>query len=145
LGLAGLTWAFRRHGRRGPLLLASVVVSHWVLDAVSHRPDMPLTFGDSPRVGLGLWHSVPATVTVETLLFAAGVAAYASVTRPRDRVGAWGLWLLVGFLLAISIANLLSPPPPGTAAVAWTAQAMWLLVLWGYWIDRHRLPKTGQP
>ena len=83
-------------------------------------------------------HSVAGTVVVETLLFAAGVAAYATITRARDRIGSIALWLLVGFLFAISLANLASPPPPSTSAVAWTAQAMWLLVLWGYWVDRHR-------
>jgi hypothetical protein len=103
---------------------------------------MPLTIGGETRVGLGLWNSVPATVVVETLLFAAGVAAYVRFTQPRDRTGSVALWLLVGFLVAISIANLFSPPPPSVEAVAWTAQSMWLLVLWGYWVDRHRLPPS---
>ena len=135
---AGLYWALRRRGPVAPLTIAAVVLSHWVLDVVTHRPDMPLTLGDGRRVGMGLWNSVAGTVVVETLLFAAGVAAYATITRARDRIGSIALWLLVGFLFAISLANLASPPPPSTSAVAWTAQAMWLLVLWGYWVDRHR-------
>ena len=24
------------------------------------------------------------------------------------------------------------------AAIAWTGNAQWLIVLWGYWVDRHR-------
>jgi len=32
--------------------------------------------------------------------------------------------------------------PTGGAAVAWTAQAIWLLVAWGYWIERHRSVRT---
>jgi hypothetical protein len=59
------------------LLVGGVVVSHWVLDFVTHAPDMPLWPGSSPRVGLGLWRSVPATFFVEGALFVAGIALYA--------------------------------------------------------------------
>jgi hypothetical protein len=44
------------------------------------------------------------------------------------------------FLLVIYLASSFGPPPPSPAAVAWSAQAMWLPVLWGYWVDRHRVP-----
>jgi hypothetical protein len=60
------------------------------------------------------------------------------VTRARDRIGSIGLWCLVGFLFLVSVGNLLGPPPPSAQAVAWVAQSMWLLVLWAYWVDRHR-------
>lgn len=125
-------------GWAGPLTLAALVLSHWVLDALSHRPDLPLSFRGGPLVGLGLWNSVAATVVVETLLFAAGVALYARSTQARDRIGSVGLWCLVGFLFLVSFGNLLGPPPPSAQAVAWVAQSMWLLVLWAYWVDRHR-------
>ena len=72
------------------------------------------------------------------LLFAACVWVYARTTRPIDRIGTWSLVALVVFLVLVYIANVLGPPPPGIAAVAWSAQAIWLLVAWGYWIDRHR-------
>src|SRR5213593_928758 len=55
--------------------LAALVVSHWVLDVVTHRPDMPLYPG-GPKLGLGLWNSVAATVLVETAMFAIGVWIY---------------------------------------------------------------------
>jgi hypothetical protein len=139
---AGLYWLPRRGGRVAALTVAATVLSHWVLDVASHRPDVPLGL-DGPLLGLGLWHSKAATVAVEGLLFAGGVALYATGTRARDRVGVWALWGLVGFLLAIYAANLLGPPPPSATAVAWAAQAMWLLVAWGYWIDRHREPVAG--
>jgi hypothetical protein len=93
-------------------------------------------------VGLGLWNSLAATVLVEGSLFFAAVALYLNATRARDRVGRIGLWTLVVLLLAIYVANLTSPPPPSPAVVAWSAQAMWLLVLFAYWIDRHRTGRT---
>jgi hypothetical protein len=140
-GLAlGAAWfALRRRAWPAVVLLA-LVVSHWLLDAASHRPDMPLTVGGAERVGLGLWHSVAGTLAVEGLLFAAGVAVYASATRAIDRTGRWALAGLVAFLAIVYLASVLGPPPPDAAAVAWSAQAIWLLVAWGYWIDRHRRP-----
>jgi hypothetical protein len=125
-------------GLRGGVAILLVVVSHWVLDVVSHRPDMPMTVGGDPRFGFGLWNSVWGTVVVEALLLAAGLAVYVRVTRARDRTGSRALWALVGVLVLINVANLAGPPPPSAAAVAWTARAMWLLVLWGFWVDRHR-------
>ncbi len=140
--MAGIVWAVKRQWPGPPLTVAVVVLSHWVLDAITHRPDMPLTMGGTQRVGLGLWNSVAGTIVVETLLFAAGTAIYCRTTKPRDRAGSIGLWLLVAFLGLVYLANVVSPPPPSPSAVAWTAQAMWLLVLWGYWVDRHRLPRS---
>lgn len=122
-------------------VLILVVLSHWVLDAISHRPDMPLGFGPQ-KVGLGLWSSVAATIAVEGLMFAIGVFLYARATSPRDRTGTWSLAGLVAFLVVIYLLNLFGPPPPSVKAVAWGAMAMWLLVAWGYWIDRHRTARV---
>ena len=124
-------------------VLGALVLSHWVLDFLTHRPDMPVTLGGPARLGLGLWNSLPGTLAVELLLFAAGVALYTRATEPRDRKGSVGFWALVAFLLIVYFANFFSPPPPSVAAVAWTAQAVWLLVLWGYWVDRHRRPRAA--
>jgi hypothetical protein len=129
--------------RRAPLAavtLALLVVSHWVLDFITHRPDMPLTPGGSTRVGLGLWNSVPATIAVEATIFAIGIALYLRATRARRLAGTIGLWSLVAFLLLIYAASTFGPPPPTAAAVAWSTQAMWLLVAWAYWLDRNRVP-----
>ena len=138
----GIHWTIERRGGVVPWLLAALVLSHWVLDAASHRPDMPLLIGAGPLVGLGLWNSVAGTVVVETALFLVGVAIYARATRPLDRTGVYALWGLVAFLLLVSVANLMGPPPPSATAVAWVAQSIWLLVLWGYWIDRHRAARV---
>jgi membrane-bound metal-dependent hydrolase YbcI (DUF457 family) len=127
-----------RAGRTAAFVIAALVLSHWVLDVVSHRADMPVLPGAGLRVGLGLWNYPAAAVIVELGLFAGGVWLYLSKTRAKDRIGSVGLWALVAFLLAVHVANTLGPPPPSVAAVAWSAQAMWLLVVWGFWVDRHR-------
>ena len=134
--VAAAYFLFRRD-RAGALWLAALVLSHWILDFVSHRPDMPLWPG-GPLVGLGLWYSVPATLAVELGLFAVGAWLYASVTRPRDRIGTYSLWAFVATMTAVYLSGVFGPPPPSAEALAMTGLAGWLLVAWCYWIDRHR-------
>jgi hypothetical protein len=141
----GVTYALVRRARiRAALTLALLVVSHWVLDFVTHRPDLPLTLNGTERLGLGLWFSIPATLAVELVVFGAGLAIYLRTTVAGDRIGSIGLWSLVAFLLMVYFASSFGPPPPSAAAVAWSAQAMWLLVGWGYWVDRHRTPRRNE-
>lgn len=123
------------------LVIAGVVLSHWLLDVATHRPDVPLMPGVSTKLGLGLWNSLPATMIVEGTMFAAGLIVYLRTTAPRDRVGTFALWGLILFLSLLYVANMFGPPPPSASAVAWSAEAIWLLVAWGYWIDRHRIVK----
>lgn len=135
--VGGVCFALRRSWREA-LVLALLVISHWFLDALVHRPDLPLApFGDA-RVGLGLWNSMAATLLVEGSIFLVGVWLYARATRARDAAGRWGFWGLVALLLVIQAANLLGSAPPSVAAIAWVGQAQWLLVLWAFWLDRHR-------
>jgi len=141
-GLVAAAYYLLRRDRAGAMWLAALVVSHWVLDFVSHRPDMPL-WPAGPLVGLGLWYSLPATLAVELSLFAVGASLYASVTRPRDRIGTYSLWAFVATLTALYLSSVFGPPPPSADALAITGLAGWLLVAWGYWIDRHRAANTA--
>ena len=142
----GIVYRLARRSRPAVgMLLAALVVSHWVLDLVMHRPDLPLTVGGRERYGLGLWNSLPGTLAVELALFLAGVFLYVRSTAPRDRTGTIALAGLVLFLLAVYFMNFFGPPPPSSAAVAWVTQSMWLLVAWGYWVDRHRQPSGITP
>jgi hypothetical protein len=127
-----------RHYPRGAVVAGLCVVSHWVLDAISHRPDLPLYPGGDTRVGLGLWYSVPATLVVESALFVAGLWLYLRATARVDGRSQWPLWTLVAFLLLVYAGNLFGTAPPSVPALAWVAQAQWLLVAWGYWVERCR-------
>jgi len=135
----GLVYRARARDARGAWVVAGLVVSHWVLDFVSHRPDLPLAPG-APKVGLGLWNSVPATLAVEGTLFALGVYLYASGTRARGRAGRYALWGLVALLVCLYVANLASTAPPSSRAVAAVGLLTWLFIPWGAWIDKNREP-----
>ncbi len=138
--LAALVGLLRRGRRLEAGMVVAVVVSHWVLDVASHLPDMPVTLTGETRLGLGLWRSLPWTLAVELLLLGAGSAIYLRSTRARDRIGSLGLALLLALLVAIYAGSLAGPPPPSPQVVAWSAEAMWLFVLFGWWVDRHREP-----
>jgi hypothetical protein len=139
--LFGAVYMIATHSRMiAGVTLGLLVLSHWFLDVLMHRPDLPLTLTGTTRLGLGLWNSMAGTLVIELLFFVAGIIIYVRTTAARDRVGSVGLWSLVVFLLTIYCLSIVGPPPPSARAVVWSAQAMWLLVVWGYWIDRHRAP-----
>lgn len=141
--LIGMAYAYLRSSRlRNAWILVALVVSHWVLDVVTHRPDVPIDLLNSVRVGLGLWNSPAGTLIVELSMFVVGVILYARSTIARDRIGRYGFWALVAFLLIFYLASLFGPPPPSVPALAWGAEALWLIILWGYWLDRHRQPRA---
>ena len=119
-------------------LIAGLVVSHWLLDFVSHRPDMPIYPG-SALWGLGLWNSVPATLIVELLLFGAGVWLYSSGTRATDATGRWSFVALTLFLLVSYFASVAGGPPPSVTAVYVVGLAGALVIIvFSWWTDRHR-------
>jgi hypothetical protein len=127
-----------RSAPRTFLLLAALVVSHWLLDFVTHRPDMPLYPGGL-RVGLGLWNSIAGTMAVEVPMYLAGIWMYLRATRPRNRRGSWGFGSLAAFLGLAYVVNVVGPPPPSVTALWIIAlAAATALTLWAWWADRHR-------
>jgi membrane-bound metal-dependent hydrolase YbcI (DUF457 family) len=136
---AGIYFAARRY-RTGAWVLGLLVLSHWLLDLLVHYPDLPLYPGSALHVGFALWSFPKAELLLELLIFVVGVVFYLRATRASDAIGKWTLWALLLFLVFIQIANSIGSPPPSVSALAWVGQAQWLLVIWGYWVDRHRRP-----
>ncbi len=123
---------------RSALVVGATVLSHWVLDLIVHRPDLQFYPGGPARVGLGLWNSWMATIAAEVFCFGAGLWIYLSCTRARDKGGRYGFWALAAFLFLGWLSTLFAGAPPGVTALAWGGIAMWLVVPWGWWADRHR-------
>ena len=130
-------------GRLGGAVAGAAVVSHWLLDYVTHRPDLPLAPGLAERVGLGLWNHPRIEKPIEATMYVFGVGLYMSATEARDGVGRWGLTLLVLALAALHVANLIGPPPPNTQVVAYADLIAVLFLVWAVWVDRHRGPRTA--
>jgi len=142
--LAGLYLVFRKNGR-GALVIWACVMSHWLLDVIVHRPDLPLYPGSSQMAGLGLWNSLTGTLLVEGGLFVIGVFIYSRTTRPLGRIGEYAYKTFVAVLVLIYLASLIGPPPPSTTAVAWAGIFSWFFVAWAYWIDQHRTTEKPSP
>lgn len=140
--LAGILGRTLFDSRRAGVVLGGLVLSHWGLDFVTHRPDLPLWPGGY-LVGLGLWNSIPGTILVEAGLLVAGIAAYRSATSARDRMGTAALIGLVAVTVAIWISQPGVPLPQSVRAVAVGASALWLLPAWATWIERHRRVREG--
>jgi len=134
----------RRSGTKAAIVIAVLVLSHWVLDVLTHRPDMPITLSDASPIGLGLWNFPVVAVPLELGLFGAGIWMYIRHTKPINRQGNFGFWALIVFLLVVYAANFLGPPPPSPTAVAWSVQAMWLLIAWGFWVDHNRVRRSDE-
>jgi len=134
--IGGFYYIFRKN-TPGALVVGVCVLSHWILDFFTHRPDLPIAPGSSMYVGLGLWNSAPATIIVEGVFFLVGIILYVRTTRAIDAVGTYAFWAFVGFL-AVSYALSIVNVPPNESSLGWGGLSLWLFVAWGYWIDRHR-------
>ncbi|MFA5404880.1 MAG: metal-dependent hydrolase [Ignavibacteria bacterium] len=119
------------------MLLGLLVVSHWILDLFVHRPDLPLYPGGALQ-GFGLWNYPLIEIPLEIIIFIIGIYLYVSSTKAKDKTGTFAFWGLIVFLTVIFIMNLVGPPPPDTNAIGFAGLGMWLIVIWGYWADKHR-------
>jgi membrane-bound metal-dependent hydrolase YbcI (DUF457 family) len=137
--LFALIYSLLTKNFKSAFLLAFLVVSHWLLDYVVHRPDLPLTPFSQTKVGLGLWNHKWAEIIIETFLFVIGILIYLNSTKAKNKKGVWFFWSLVIFLLVIHFGNLFGPPPDNVQAIGWVGLSQWLLVAWAYWIDRNRV------
>jgi hypothetical protein len=133
-------WLIKKN-TKGALVLGLLVLGHWILDLVVHRPDLPLYPGGAIFIGFGLWNSIAGTLLLEGFIFVVGVILYLRVTRAKNRAGVYGFWALVVFLVFLYLGGMFGPPPPNTNSIAVAGQLQWGVVIWAYWVDRNRIAK----
>jgi hypothetical protein len=136
----GVIYFLIRRNKRNALIIGLLVLSHWILDLLTHRPDLPI-FLSGPYVGFGLWNSPINEIILEFGIFIAGVWLYFSSTTAKDKIGIFAPWSLVILLALIHIANIAGPPPPDVKSIGFAGLGMWLFVVWAYWADKHRTAK----
>jgi len=136
--LFGMVYFVIKKKSRAAIILALLVLSHWFFDLLVHIPDLPIFPGNSLKVGFGLWNSLPATIILEGLIFTLGVYFYYKVTKAKNKIGTYSLIGLIAFLVVMYLANLFGPPPDSINAIGIVGNAQWLIILWGYWIDKNR-------
>jgi hypothetical protein len=141
--LMGIVWGallaalyfVRRYNAAGAAVLFGAVLSHWLLDFISHPPDMPLAPGIATRLGLGLWNSIPLTLIVEGGMWVIAVVLYLRQTQLRSRARAVGFWIIAGLLTLAWVNNISGPPPSDISVIGISSLIFFsLMVAAFYWI-----------
>jgi len=135
----GLVYFLIKKNYKTALLLGALVLSHWILDLITHRPDLPLTFSNETKAGFSLWNSFWLTLVIEGIIFAGGAYFYFKSTKALNKKGNILLWGLLIFLTAVYLLNAFGPPPPDVKSIGVVGLSLWFIVAWGYWIDRNRV------
>jgi hypothetical protein len=132
-------WFLRRRDTRAAFVLFALVLSHWLLDFISHGRDMALAPGVHTRVGLGLWNSIPATIAIEGGFWLIAVILYSRATQPRTRWTAFVFWIFIGLLTLVWYNNIAGPPPANARAAAMGSLILFsAIVAWAYWMNAAR-------
>jgi hypothetical protein len=141
---ASLYFGFTRYAL-GAIAIWLGVVSHWLMDFIVHRPDLPLYSG-SRMFGLGLWnHHRGVTIGIELALLALAIFLYLRQTRAKDWIGNYVFWAFILFLVAAYGGATFGPPPRSVKMVAISTLFTWLFIPWAWWFDRHREARAVAP
>ncbi|MDE3213555.1 MAG: hypothetical protein KGM98_10005 [Bacteroidota bacterium] len=137
LVIGGIYYLIKRN-KKGAVVLAICVLSHWVLDLIVHRPDLPLYPGGSTYLGWGLWNYPVIEVIVEGSIFILGIIFYLKNTSAKNKIGIYAFWILIILLALFYVSNLSGNPPASVNQIAWMGMSQWIIIFWGYWIDANR-------
>lgn len=122
------------------LVVALAVFSHWLLDLITHTPDLPIWNDASLKLGLGLWNNSVAAYSLEAALLLGALWLYLGSTTATSRVGKYGMGVLVVFMLLINIVNIFGPLA-GDSKVMLSGAALaayFLFAAIAFWLDKKR-------
>jgi hypothetical protein len=136
---AVFVWLLPRMATRAAAVwVGAAVFSHWVLDLLVHRPDLPL-YDDTMKVGLGLWNYPVVALALEGALLFGGMILYLRATEPINAIGRVGLPVFGVAMLAIQSYIFFGPPPASPAAAAITALVSYVVfAALAEWLARQR-------
>jgi len=145
-GFAVLVWLWRR-SIASALIGGAVVVSHWLIDLLVHRPDLTIA-GSPPSLGLGLWNHPGVEIPLELLIAFGGLAFFVSRTRATS-ARSWLPVTLLAAMMAVAQAvnwlgaqpkGVIDPPPPSLAIMGLAAYVVLAALAW--WVSRSREIRT---
>lgn len=123
-------------------MIGLAVFSHYPLDVLVHLPDLPLAGNDSPKLGLGLWNHLTATLIVELLVLGVGLAVYVGFRSHRHPVRVTRLSVLVLVLVATYLASVYGPLPPNMTTVVVSGIVFFVAIaVLAAWADRRATPR----
>ncbi|HVP48072.1 MAG TPA: hypothetical protein VMT32_15870 [Bryobacteraceae bacterium] len=141
-------WLFRRaDGWSGAAVISAAVFSHWILDLLVHRPDLPL-YGDSLKIGLGLWNYPVLALAIELAFLFGGMYLYLRTTTAITTGGRYGMVAFGFVMICIQVVVFFGPPPNSDRAAAVTALTSYVFfAAVAYWLEKKRAPNTveGSP
>jgi hypothetical protein len=139
--LAGLAYHFWNRGIGGGVVIGAAVFSHWLLDLVVHRPDLPLV-GNQFKVGLGLWNVPALALLLEVSLLLAGLAAYLRSTQHAKSGGTVGFLVFSVVLVGVQLLVFFGSPPGSANAAALTALVAYVVFAGAAgWLETRRRPR----
>ena len=140
LGVYAACRSMRAFGasHRAALLVAAAVFSHWVLDVIVHRPDLPV-YDDTLKLGLGLWNYPAPAFLLEVAVLFGGMLLYLRSTAASTPLGRYGMPVFGVIMLLVQAAVFFGPPPRSAGAAALTALLLYSLFAGvAGWLDRQR-------
>ena len=127
--------------RRAGVFIGLTVFSHWVLDFLVHRTDLPLLW-NGPMVGLGLWnHPLPEEVLEMGLLVLAGAAW--GWRRGQEGQGWKPALAFLSFLLFLQVVPMLSPLGEGRLSLGGSPLVAYLVTCVAAWMAEPAVAKSG--
>lgn len=120
----------------------AVVVSHWLVDLLVHRPDLTLA-GQPPKLGLGLWNYPVVEIPLELIFAYGGLAFFMRRTQATGAMGRWSPWVLAIAMAVLQAINWTTPQPdtvtPAPPATGWLGLfAYVVLAVIAWWVARTR-------
>lgn len=123
-------------------MVGVAVFSHWPLDLLVHRPDLPL-YDNTAKVGLGLWDYPYATLLIEAALLFGAMGLYLASSRTRTGSGRSAIPIFGAAILLMQASMLFAPPPPSDRAMAATALAAYgVFAAVIAWLERRQSMKA---
>ena len=130
--------AARRGANYAAFLVAAAVFSHWVLDLIVHRPDLPL-YDDAYKVGFGLWNYPALALALEAGLLFGGIILYLRASKAASPTGRFGVLVYGVLLLIVQGIVFFGAPPASSSAAALTALLSYIVLAGvAYWLDKKR-------